>query len=126
MSFEMERSLLYKRGTLAYHLDNFSFLWEKNEHTEVRLFLINKECEKTETLCKYIDDLVVQHDIPIKRVRPPQPEYMIYEENLDWGVVDVKQPFLMRVSKGKLDFFYHKSQRFFYEEELRFKLKIER
>lgn len=61
MSFDMERSLLYKVETLTYKLDNFSFLWSNNELTEVRLFFINKECEKIERLCRYIEDPVMQH-----------------------------------------------------------------
>lgn len=42
ISYEMERSLLYKKDTLAYNLDSFSFLWAKSIASDVSLFLINK------------------------------------------------------------------------------------
>ena len=51
---------------------------------------------------------------------------MMLEVDEKEQVIQIKQPFLMKVVRGKLEFIYHRSPRFFVEEQTLFQQKIER
>jgi hypothetical protein len=105
-------------------LEHYSFLSFNRNFRELRLTLI--KTHNQDALCKYIEHEVMQHVVPFKRVRDTHTDYMIIETDEKKGMIEIKQPFLMRVMRGKLEFHYHRSERFFVEEQRKFKLRIER
>jgi len=77
----MEKAIITKKDTLIYYLDSLAFLWVNNTPKDMKLSLINKQCQNLEPLCNSIEHEVMQHCIPFKRIRPSHTEYMILDDD---------------------------------------------